>query len=208
MDQKTQILTNSELLFRRYGIKSVTMDDIARHQGISKKTLYLYVDSKTDLIDKITQNHISREVEEMAEIRNKSKDAIDEILNIAKYGIQQLRNLSPTVVYDLKKYYRESWSKFETLHKTFIYTLIKENIDQGRKEGFYREGINPDIIAKLYVGKTMIVVDEELFPLKDYNREQLFKEYMLYHIHGIASDKGLALLEKHMNERQQTKLDY
>lgn len=200
MDVKQQIIQHSMDLFMRYGIKSVTMDDIARNLGISKKTLYQYVSNKNDLITQIFQQKIELEKQIMAQIREKSADAIDEILKIAAYVIRELRELSPTTVYDLQKYYRETWRQMEALHKKHIYKIIRENISRGIKQGLYRNNMDPDIIAKLYVGKTSLVVDEDLFPTREYNIGDLFKEYIYYHIHGIASPRGLQLLEKHLQE--------
>jgi len=196
MDTKKQILTKSESLFMRYGIKSVTMDDIARELGISKKTLYQFVENKADLIQKIFNEYIKCEKAEMDEIFIASANAIEEILNIGKYVIQQLRELAPTVMYDLQKYYRESWKLMQSLHQQDVYQVIKANLERGIKEGLYREDLDPDIIAKLYVGKTSLLVDEALFPLKHYDKGCLFKEYIKYHIQGIASPKGLKLFKK------------
>lgn len=202
MDIKQQIITKARALFMRYGIKSVTMDDIARDLGISKKTLYQYVDNKTDLIEQIFLQKIEDEKQAMADILLEATDAIDEILKIARFVIRELRMLSPTTVYDLQKYYRNTWKEMEALHQRFVYTLIRENMERGMKQGIYRQEMNPDIVAKLYVGKTTLVVDEVLFPIGQYNMELLFKEYILYHIHGIASPKGLQLLEDHLSQRE------
>lgn len=197
MEVKQQILTKSEELFMRYGIKSITMDDIARELGISKKTLYQYVENKSDLISQIFQQKIASEKQCMADIRQAATDAVDEILRIARYVIQELRQMSPTTMYDLRKYYRSTWRQMEALHQRHIYQLIRENLERGQAEGLYRSNIDVDIIAKLYVAKTSIVVDEDLFPTQQYNIEKLFAEYMMYHIHGIASAKGLAVLAMH-----------
>jgi AcrR family transcriptional regulator len=204
MDIKQQIIGQAHTLFMRYGIKSVTMDDIARELGISKKTLYQYVDNKADLIQQIFLTKIEQEKKDMAIIREESVDAIEEIMKIARYVIRELRQLSPTTVYDLQKYYLSTWKAMEALHQRHVYSLIRENIDRGMAQGLYRQDINPDIIAKLYVAKTSLVADEELFPLGQYNIEELFKEYILYHMHGIAAPKGLQLLKAYMeNEEKQ-----
>lgn len=197
MDIKQQILNKSTALFMRYGIKSITMDDIARELGISKKTLYQYVENKSDLIGQIFQEKIRTEKQCMSDIREAATDAVDEILRIARYVIEELRQMSPTTMYDLRKYYRSTWRQMEALHQRHIYQLIRENLERGQAEGLYRQNLDVDIVAKLYVAKTSIVVDEELFPTQQYNIERLFEEYMMYHIHGVASAKGLALLAMH-----------
>lgn len=199
MDVKEKILDGAEALFMRYGIKSVTMDDIARELGMSKKTLYQHVANKNDLIGQIFGCRMEEEQEEMEQIHREASDAIDELLRIAKSVIRRLRKMSPAALFDLKKYHSAEWKAFETHHQEYIYLLIKRNIERGMEQGIYRNNLNPDIVSKLYVGKTSLVADEELFPLSEYNLEELFRQYILYHIHGIASMEGRKLLLEHLD---------
>lgn len=175
------------------------MDDISRKMGISKKTLYKYVDNKADLIQKVIHNHVESENLIMEEIKSEATNALDEISKIAKYIIGQLRQLSPTTLYDLQKYYKDAWLLIESLHRSRVYGIIKENIQRGIEEELYRNDINPDIIAKLYANMTVFLTDEKLFPSKDYQRDVLFKEFISYHIRGIASSKGLKQIKKLLN---------
>jgi len=198
LDTEKKIMAAIEQLFLRYGIKSVTMDDIARKLGMSKKTLYQYVDNKKDLVHKVMEQHIEIELEAMAQIRSTSIDAIDEMLGVSKYVTQVLREMSPTTVYDMHKYYRRTWDMVEAFHQKHIYEFIKINLEKGVEEGLYRKDFDPDIIAKFYVAKTLLVVDEEMFPLRNYSKENLFKAFLEYHIHGVASVKGLKKLEQHL----------
>ena len=200
MESRQNILAKIENMFFRYGIKSVTMDDISRHLGISKKTLYQFVENKKDLIQQVFQKVIVEEKQAMRQIVTESKDAIEEIVAIAEYVTQQLRQVSPQTLYDLQKYYRKSWQMMEALHSQHTLGIIKANINRGISEGVYRQDINADIIAKLYVGKNSLLVDEDLFPLKEYSTEQLFLQHIRYHIYGIASKDGLKLLEKYTNK--------
>ncbi len=201
MEIKDRILEQSMILFLRYGIKSITMDDIARELGMSKKTLYQYVDNKADLIEKIIRQHIGNEKAAIIAIRQSAKDAIEEMLMIARHVIRLLRETPPGLGFDLQKHYRPCWTLMERFTRNHIYKIIKENIEMGIEQGIYRDDLNPDIIAKMYVAKNSMVVDEELFPLNQYNKENLFNEFINYHLHGIASPKGLKLLEKHTKDQ-------
>ncbi len=201
MSKEIEIFEKVNDLFMKYGIKSVSMDDIARALGISKKTLYLFVDNKADLINKSIELHLLKEKQDIEEITSISKDPIDEMLNIARHIVKMLRQVNPSTMYDLQKYYKPSWDLMQSLHQIHIYDVIKNNIQTGIEIGLYRENLQPDIIAKFYVGKSLILVDEDIFPMSDYNREKLFTEFINYHIHGIASKKGLDLLEKHLKEK-------
>jgi len=200
MELKAKILKESEHLFLRYGLKSVTMDDLARQLGVSKKTLYQFVDNKADLIEQIMHLHIAEQKALMEQVRENSGDAVEEMIKIARYIIQELRKLSPTVMYDLQKYYQDIWQLIQNLHQIDVHILIKDNIERGIEQGVYRTDINADIIAKIYVLGTLAVVDESLFPQKDYRKEQLFIEFIKYHLQGITSEKGLALYKKHLKD--------
>ena len=130
MEVKQKILQKAEELFLRYGLKSVTMDDLARQLAVSKKTLYQLVANKADLIQQIMHMHIAEEKALMEAVRAESGDAVEEMIQIARYAIQQLRKLSPTLVYDLQKYYQNIWQLIQNLHSVHVHSLIKENIVQ------------------------------------------------------------------------------
>ena len=190
METKEKILTRAEALFLRYGIRSITMDDIARELGISKKTLYQFVDNKADLIQQVLLQFIREEQRTIRQITRKSGNAIEEMLSIGRYITQVLRRLTPTTLFDLQKYYPESWKMVEKLNQDYIFSVIKANLERGISQELYRSNLNIDIIARLYVGKTHFLIDEDVFPLRDYDRGELYREFIFYHMHGILSDKG------------------
>lgn len=190
------ILSKSRDLFLQYGVKSVSMDDIAKELSMSKKTLYQYFDGKSHLIHRITEKYLSEEIEEIKRIQSDSTDAIDEMHKIVSYVIRFISNLKPSFTYDLKKYYPQSWSIIEDGHMGFIEDTITLNIDRGKEEGLYREEIQTEIIAKIYVSNSMNILLME-FPKKDINPVNLYKEMILYHLHGIISEKGRELFKQH-----------
>ena len=197
---KQWIVQESKNLFMRYGLKSVTMDDLAHHLGISKKTIYQFIKNKADLVAQVIALQAHEEMTTIANIQKEAPNALSEMLAIAKFVLEMLRNVSPTAMYDLQKYYRKSWKEMEGMHQKYVYETIKNNLEKGIQQGIYRKEINTDIIAKFYVGKTFLVMDEAIFPIKDYQREKLYKEIVQYHIHGIASQKGLKLLEQYLSK--------
>ncbi len=201
IETRAAILQRTEILFFKYGIKSVTMDDIARELGMSKKTLYQFFDNKNDLLAQIMQTAENQDVEIMKHSFTHSKDAIDEVFNIAKHAIAELSKLmsAQAILYDLKKYYRDIWDTFEKAMNDRIYNSTKLNLERGKNEGLYRVEVDTDIIAKLYVSKMMCIVDDDMFPIKQYDKVKLFKQYLVYHIHGIATAKGLKKLEERLD---------
>ncbi len=198
---KESILKKAEILFFKYGVKSVTMDDIARELGMSKKTLYQFFENKIDMLSQMTDHQMVQDRLALASLKGHSKNALEELLGFARHALKEISKFtSPTIIFDLQKYYPEIWKKFEDFQDEIIYKFVKENIDRGISESLYRDDLDADIIAKLYVTKTMCVIDEDMFPTRQYDKVKLFKQYFYYHIRGIATTKGLKLLEKYISE--------
>ena len=197
-----QILEQAGHVFMRYGIKSVTMDDVARELKISKKTLYKYVSDKKDLVVKVMTGHCQQEQMQCMEIINSSKNAIDEMISITKYVSSMIKEVHPSIHYDLEKYYPEAWDIMSKHKDEFIGNCVEKNLIKGIEEGLYRKNLNPRIISKIYVQKMDIVFDGVVFPSKDFRFENVYFEMMRYHIRGIANDEGLKYLKERIKQEQ------
>ena len=189
-------------MFRTYGIKSVTMDDISRANGISKKTLYQYFDNKSDLLKKgiILQNE--EEKRELSICKEQSQNAIEEVILISRYVNKLLQSINPSAVYDLQKYYLDHFNLMRSLHEQYIFNMIKENLREGITEGLYRKDININVVAKLYGGTADLILDTNLFPIGEYKRSDLHREMMKYHLHAIISEKGHDVLEEYYKNQK------
>lgn len=175
------------------------MDDIARELGISKKTLYQHFETKNDIIKMVAEYNLANDSKMVAQIQATAKDAIDEMFLVASHVIDEIRSIqSPTLIFDLQKYHPELWQLFEHFQNQQIANHIKQNIERGIKEGLYRPELNALIISKIYAGSSLCVIDEKMFPQKEFDKIQLFKEFFVYHIRGLATTKGLKLLEKRL----------
>jgi TetR/AcrR family transcriptional regulator, cholesterol catabolism regulator len=196
------ILQRTEALFFKYGIKSVTMDDISRELGMSKKTLYQYFENKIDLLSQIMKLHEEHDITVLEKCTVEATDAIDEMLKIAQHATVEIGKMmsAQTTVYDMQKYYRDIWLGFEKGMNKRVFLCMKDNIERGKKEGLYRENVDAEVIAKLYVSKMFSIINEDMFPIHEYNKLRLFKQHLLYHIYGVATPKGIKLFEKRIEE--------
>ena len=201
MDQKKQeILMQTAAVFMRYGMKSVNMDDVARELSISKKTLYKYVKDKNDLVKQCMESFCAMERYECQRCKQDSENAIDELLLITEAAGRHLKNIHPSIHYDLEKYYLEGWKVFKKHKEEFIYGEVLENLKQGVEEGLYRDNLNIEIIAKLYTMKIDVVFDASIFPSNQFSFYEIHIEMLRYHIRGIASEKGIKYLQKRLNK--------
>lgn len=204
--KKQEILEHVAELFMRYGIKSVTMDDVAKSLKMSKKTLYQYVSDKSDLVRQVMAGHCEIERAGCDLIRaNHNENAIDELLEITKFVTAQIQNIHPSIHYDLEKYYPEAWGEFERFKSQYIFGCISSNLERGIEQGWYRSNINIPIISRLYVYKLDMFFDPEIFPPKQFNFLEVYLEMMRYHVRGVATPKGIEYL---MQKAAQEKLNF
>lgn len=191
MTKDFRTLDIAKKLFLKFGVKSVTMDDISKEAGVSKKTIYSMVTNKAQLIEFVVERYMASECKELMKIKEDASDALDEMIKITEHVIFFLRNFKPSLTYDLKKYYKSSWDKVEKEHFNFIRQTIHDNIKRGKKEGIYRKVLKEEIISQLYLQLSYSLVNDELFPIKSFTKVELYQNFIDYHMHGILSETGL-----------------
>jgi len=204
-DELLNILQRALQVFKRYGVKTVTMDDIARELGISKKTLYRYVSDKNDLLLRTASLSCSEEEDVMGKIREESNDAIDEMLRTSRFVSEVVAQINPVIVYDLQRYYPEVWQTMDKHRIGFVGETIKTNIERGKAEGVYRSDFNTEIVVKLYLAQTYAMTDVQLFPFPKFEVANIYNASMNYHIHAICSPKGIALYQQYMQDFENSK---
>ena len=111
-----------------------------------------------------------------------------------------LKEMHPSVMFDLQKYYPESFLIFSNHKRVFIANCVEKNIARGIEEGLYRDNINVVIISRLYLSKIDAIWNTDLFPSKDFSFAQVHLEMIRYHIRGLASSEGLIYLKKRISK--------
>ncbi len=195
-EKKLNFLMQALEVFLKYGIKSVTMDELARQLGISKKTIYTYVKDKNELVEACLSVAHNKEQDDIAEICKDDSNAIDELLNIGMVVSERLKSIHPSIFFDLQRYYAEIFNRFNKESKTFVKSCVDKNLEKGIKQGYYRENINVEIMSRMYISFMDTLFMTEVFPSTEYAYNTVYSEYFRYHIRGISSEKGLEYLHK------------
>ncbi len=177
-------------LFMRYGIKSVSMDELSNALGISKRTLYEYVDNKKNLLNQMIDEKQQEDIEVFATIRLNSQDAIDEMAQIVAYLTTTLSDLRPAFIHDLRKYYPATWTVIKDFHNDFLRKRIEKNIERGISEGYYRPDLDPHLVSWMYVAASWAITDNVMVSFKDFSLKSIIRQHVLYHLYGLLSDKG------------------
>lgn len=172
------------------------MDEIAVELGISKKTLYQHFQNKAELVERTLEGHIADDTSAIRGIHDQSGNAIDEMIAIFEHASASLRGLNPTAIHDLRKYYPALWGRYQHYKDEFVLETIRENLQKGMAEGWYRMNLNADIVSRIYASALDNIMDENRFPLMQYGLLNLYSEFIRYHLHGILSPKGIEYYQK------------
>lgn len=200
MEIQERIRLKADELFRRYGIRSVTMDEIATQLGMSKKTIYQYYADKDQLVDAVAIDEINYSQECCLKDAAVSENAIEEIFRVMEFVEVMFRNMNPSMLHDLEKYHPGGYRKFLEHKNKFLFEMIKKNIERGIKEELYRPEIDTEIMARYRLESMMLVFNTSLFPSSKFNLVKLHKEILEHFLYGLATLKGYKLILKYKQQ--------
>jgi AcrR family transcriptional regulator len=199
MVQTERIIQGSEELFLTAGIKSITMDDIARHLGMSKKTIYQFFKDKNELVIALVRKKLKEDEDQMAEIISKSGNVIEEMINMMKCSEEIFSRINPIVIHDMQKYHPEAWKQFQNFKSGVLVHTLEELLNKGIEQGYIRPEIDVKIIARMRVNQVELGFNTTIFPVAEFNTwtvQQQFNEHFNY---GICTLKGYKLLNQYKN---------
>lgn len=201
MEVKERILTKAADLFMRYGIRSITMDEIASQLGISKKTIYQFFTDKDDMVSAVIDLEIKRNENECMQFKNNAADAVQEIFLAVEDLDEMLKYMNPLLLYDLEKHHPRAFIKLKEYKYQFLYQAILDNLRRGINEGGYRTDFQLDIVAKNRIESSFLIFNPDLFPHTRYKMSEVNFELAMVFLHGITTAKGKKLIEKYTIER-------
>ena len=199
---KEKIISESIDLFMNYGVRSVTMDEIAKHLGISKKTIYQHFKDKEEIIIQSTALYFEKEHQVMDEIENGAENAVEHLFNLTICLRDRIKNTNTSVFFDLKKYYQKAFEKYKSYKHDVIFNSVLKNLRRGIEEGLFRSDINPEILAYLRIGEIELSFNKEYFPEDKFTLVEIHEQLFDHFTYGILSEKGFKLFETYKQKEK------
>ena len=206
MDLKTHILAEVDTLFCRYGIKSVTMDDIAKHLGISKKTIYQHFGDKNELVNTLIKIKIALQKQVINQELNKVENAVHELFIGVSNLEEVLSNTNPIFFFDLQKYHPTAWGFFKDFKENVLYEKVLDNLKRGIKESYYRPELNLEIIARARIEQIDMAFSQTVFTTQKFSTSEVMKELTTHFLYGICNNAGQKLIISLINKLNCKKL--
>lgn len=201
METQERILTKAHELFLRYGIRSISMDEIANHLGISKKTIYQFYADKDTLVEDVINIEICKTKDDCVIGRTNSDNAVQEVFLAVDMVQEMLKHMNPAVMYDLEKYHTRAYRKLTDHKNKFMYEVIKSNLEWGIEQELYRNDMDVDLMTRYRLASTFMMFDTESFPPSKFTSIQIITALTEHFLMGIATAKGLKLIQKYKQQR-------
>lgn len=205
LDTKQRIKQAANDLVMQYGIRSVSMDDIAANLGMSKKTIYLYFKDKDELVDEIVDDIIVNNRYECNADRDRAENAIHEIFLVMDMMAEMFAAMNPGILFDMQKYHPATFKKFLKHKNEYLYNVCRENLERGIQEELYRPELAVDILCRYRVETMFIPFNPDFQQSLKYNLAKIEEEIIIHFLFGLVSLKGYKLVMKYWQQRETKK---
>lgn len=199
------ILTKARELFFSYGLKSVSMDDLARLSGVSKKTIYQFFSDKADLIHHLVDELIGCHQQRFRHCQLTANDAVDEVLKQSHEPFETWAAVSRTFFYELEKSFPDAWTKLVEHRQNVLLPGIRKNLKRGVDEGLYRSEMDLSFVADVRLQQLQQALQPTTFTGRRMTVTQWMNELTVFYLHGITTEKGKKLLTKYLQNRNENK---
>lgn len=195
MDEKTIFLSKASELFINNGAKSVTMDEIAKEFGISKKTLYQKYKNKEELLEEVLEYKLHEVIDRLQYLDDNVENAIERMFCRDEEIDKVSHSNNNILIRQLLKYYPTIFHKHMLNFSTKFTEVLVHNIEKGRNQGLYREDFNAEIYAKIFFQLVMSYDSSPFFDTEVIEREYFVQEALLLYMNAITNEKGKEVLK-------------
>ncbi|MES2567499.1 MAG: TetR/AcrR family transcriptional regulator [Bacteroidota bacterium] len=203
MEPQEKILKIALELFFKYGIKRVTMDDIAKELGMSKKTIYQYFKEKDDIVNKLCEIEMSKHQKKFEDVYLLSKDPIHEIMLISENMKEMMQHINPMFFLDLQKFHPNAFLQFQTFKEDCAFNDILRNIKKGKEEGYYKSDIDDEFVARYRLAQIDMLMFGNYFSFDKLSFSKSHELVLDMFVYGICTIKGHKLINAYKKIKEQ-----
>jgi AcrR family transcriptional regulator len=200
MDNRNRIIEGAAELFRTYGMKSVTMDSLANHLGMSKRTIYEVFSDKDELLIGVLVWMGERQKELVRRVLDESENAIVAIFKLLERNRDHFQQMSPAFQSDMKKFHQAILIKKADKYEMPDYRSNEEVIQRGIKEKLFRKELDPELVNRCLFYMARSVMDNDLYPFEQFSRRDVIRNVLITYLRGISTPMGLDLINKFEKE--------
>jgi AcrR family transcriptional regulator len=192
---KERIIEASQELFSRSGLKSTTMDDIAKSMGISKRTIYENFKDKEAILAACVKMHFVENKQFVVETFQQADNVIAATLRLLHHGAELARQQRYHLIEEIKKYYPVVYKELMMCRRDEKLADMEKLVLQGIEEGLFREDLNSEIVSVVFYRQVegITMSDQQL---DRFSMLEVFENMVLIYLRGLCTQKGSELIDK------------
>ncbi len=191
---KQRIIEESSALFIKSGIKSTTMDDIAKHMGMSKRTIYEHFRDKEALLAACIDDFYKKNRAFAEKVLDESNNIIEAVVTLLKKGSEQAQQQQYIVINDVRKYYPMIYKDLLLCRQADGQKEMIGLVLRGMREGVFREDLNPEIIAHVFARQAEGIASREQ-ELDKFSATEVFENMVISFMRGLCTLQGIEILD-------------
>lgn len=191
-----RIIAGAAELFRTYGIRAVTMDAIATHLGISKRTIYERFHDKDELLFAVMHDMIRKQKEMVEKIMSSSSNVMEAIFTMLRISREHMAAMNPLIGSDLRKYHDAVLQRIKATCDNPDHENARKMLQAGVAQGIFREEIDVEIISRAVSGLGNLTSDTKIFPPDQFSQRDVIRNIMINYLRGISTPKGNSLIQE------------
>lgn len=204
MEVREKIVEKAGELYMQFGIRTVTMDDIAAQLSISKKTIYQYFKDKSELVNTVASIHLEVESQRFLGLAEESENSVHELILLSSCLRESMKEMKMNLMHELQKFYPKAWKMYEEFKLNVLKVSIMQVILKGQQEGYFRKEIDPELIAIMRIEQVQTFIIGNLFPKGKRSLEDIQMQLFDHFIHGLFTIEGHQLFNQYLttNKKQ------
>ena len=197
MENKNQFLKKATELFIEHGSKTLTMDDVAREFGISKKTLYQKYKNKEALLEDVLAHKLSEIISKMQKLDVEVENAVERMFCRDEHIEKAVQSNNSLLIRQLIRYYPSIFNRHMMQFSDKFADVMVHNIERGRNQGYYRTDFDAKIYAKIFFLLVMSYESSPFIDTAEIEKEHYNNEAMMFYMNAITTEKGKEYLKKY-----------
>ena len=198
MEVRDKIVEKAGELYMQYGIRTVTMDDIASQLSISKKTIYQFFKDKGELVNTVAGIHLKIEEQRFIGLTDAGENAVHELILLSSCLRESMKEMKMNLMHELQKFYPKAWKMYEEFKGNVMKESIMAVIIRGQNEGLFRKDINAELMAIMRIEQVQTFIIGNLLPRNTYSLEAVQMQLFDHFIHGLFTIEGHQLFNQYL----------
>ncbi len=206
LEIRSRIIQTAFEMFEQYGFSKSTMEDIAEHLHISKKTLYKHFRNKEEILKEGFHTYrcdIENAIDSI--INDTSLDFIEKLRKLMMFIAGKAKHFKSHFMEDLQKNHHEIYTEIQEFRRKNAYAKMSKLISEGTEQGIFRQDIDKNILVKMYTSSIQAIINPDTLAQLPLSVEDAFKNIITVLFEGIYTEKGREICKNEkINEKKET----